>query len=89
MQRGKFNVDYNDAIQLDGQTEFTGYTQLNGSAKVVALFRDSGAVDQLEAGDNGMVVLDQTPFLWRVRWSGRGYGSAAGIRSRVWCAGLH
>ncbi|MBQ0756885.1 MAG: alanine--tRNA ligase, partial [Amphritea sp.] len=59
---GKFNVDYNDAIQLDGQTEFTGYTQLNGSAKVVALFRDSGAVEQLEAGDKGMVVLDQTPF---------------------------
>jgi alanyl-tRNA synthetase len=59
---GKFNVDYNDAIQLDGQTEFTGYAQLTGSAKVVALFRDSGAVEQLEAGDKGMVVLDQTPF---------------------------
>ena len=59
---GKFNVDYNDAIQLDGHTEFTGYQQLNGSADVVALFRDGEAVEQLNEGDKGMVVLDQTPF---------------------------
>lgn len=59
---GKFNVDYNDTIRLDGQTEFVGYTQLNGSANVVALFCDGEAVDQLNAGDKGMVVLDQTPF---------------------------
>ncbi len=59
---GKFNVDYNDAIQLDGHTEFTGYQQLNGSADVVALFCDGEAVKQLNEGDKGMVVLDQTPF---------------------------
>ncbi|WP_432474861.1 alanine--tRNA ligase [Amphritea sp. HPY] len=59
---GKFNVDYNDAIRLEGETEFTGYEQLVGDAKVVALFREGEAVDQLNAGDAGMVVLDETPF---------------------------
>ncbi|MDO6562657.1 alanine--tRNA ligase [Amphritea sp. 1_MG-2023] len=59
---GKFNVDYNATLQLEGQTEFTGYTQLEGAAKVVALFCNGVAVEQLNAGDNGMVVLDQTPF---------------------------
>jgi len=59
---GKFNVDYNDAIRLDGETEFTGYEQLVGDAKIVALFSDGEAVDQLSSGDTGMVVLDETPF---------------------------
>ncbi|UTW05422.1 alanine--tRNA ligase [Amphritea atlantica] len=59
---GKFNVDYNEAIRLDGQTEFVGYTQLDGTSRVVALFSDGEAVEQLNAGDKGMVVLDQTPF---------------------------
>ncbi|RTE67032.1 alanine--tRNA ligase [Amphritea opalescens] len=59
---GKFNVDYNDTLQLEGQTEFTGYNQLDGSATVVALFSDGEPVAQLNAGDQGMVVLDQTPF---------------------------
>lgn len=59
---GKFSVDYNDAIRLDGATEFTGYEVLEGSATVVALFADGAEVEQLTAGQTGIVVLDQTPF---------------------------
>ncbi|WP_271274661.1 alanine--tRNA ligase [Aliamphritea hakodatensis] len=59
---GKFNVDYNDALTLDGETSFTGYEHLQGSAKVVGLFSDGAAVDVLNAGDKGIVVLDETPF---------------------------
>ncbi|MCP4596056.1 alanine--tRNA ligase [Neptuniibacter sp.] len=60
---GKFSVDYNDAIKLDGETSFTGYENLSGdSSSVVALFKDGESVDELQAGDSGLVVLDETPF---------------------------
>ncbi|MCV6611372.1 MAG: alanine--tRNA ligase, partial [Amphritea sp.] len=59
---GKFNVDYNDALRLEGETDFTGYEHLEGSAKVVALIKEGADVESLSAGETGIVVLDQTPF---------------------------
>ncbi|WP_415912204.1 alanine--tRNA ligase [Neptuniibacter sp. QD37_11] len=60
---GKFSVDYNDAIKLDGETNFTGYVSLAGEASsVVALFKEGESVDELKAGETGLVVLDETPF---------------------------
>ncbi|MBY4675673.1 alanine--tRNA ligase [Marinobacterium arenosum] len=59
---GKFSVDYNEAIRLEGETDFTGYQQLDGSARVVALFKEGQQVEQLTQGESGIVVLDQTPF---------------------------
>jgi alanyl-tRNA synthetase len=60
---GKFTVDYNDAIKLEGETNFTGYDHLSGNAStVVALFKDGESVDELNTGDSGLVVLDETPF---------------------------
>ena len=60
---GKFSVDYNDAIKLEGETSFTGYELLEGDAStVVALFKEGEAVDTLQAGETGLVVLDETPF---------------------------
>ncbi|MDP9139683.1 MAG: alanine--tRNA ligase [Pseudomonadota bacterium] len=50
-------------VSYDGaETCFTGYEGLQIRAKVLALYRDGAAVDQLNAGDNGIVVLDNTPF---------------------------
>ncbi|HEY1078083.1 MAG TPA: alanine--tRNA ligase [Fontimonas sp.] len=43
-------------------TCFIGYDGLQGEGKVLALYRDGAAVDQLNAGDSGIVVLDKTPF---------------------------
>ncbi|HMR03178.1 MAG TPA: DHHA1 domain-containing protein, partial [Candidatus Competibacter phosphatis] len=45
-----------------GCTEFHGYDRLEEEATVLALFRDSKAVDPLNPGDEGVVVLDHTPF---------------------------
>jgi len=45
-----------------GKTEFRGYETLSVQAKVVALYRDGGAVQSLKAGEAGVAVLDQTPF---------------------------
>ncbi|MGH1462908.1 MAG: alanine--tRNA ligase [Neptuniibacter sp.] len=60
---GKFSVDYNDAIKLEGETSFTGYENLSGAAStVVALFKEGDAVDKLQAGESGLVVLNETPF---------------------------
>ena len=59
---GAFDVDYNDKLALDGETEFTGYEQLEDSSKVVALFKDGEPVTTLNAGEEGIVVLDHTAF---------------------------
>lgn len=59
---GAFDVDYGDAIDVEGETEFTGYDNLEDNAKVVALFADGEAVDELNEGQQGLLVLDKTPF---------------------------
>ena len=59
---GKFGIDYNDSIKLDGETCFTGYDTLQDSSKVIALFKNGSAVNELAAGDEGVVVVDKTPF---------------------------
>ena len=59
---GAFDVDYNDAVELDGSTEFTGYDALAGTGAVTALLRDGETVASLAAGDEAAIVLDRTPF---------------------------
>jgi len=57
-----FAMDYNSLVKVDAQTHFTGYVCTAGAGKVVALFKDGQAVEQLGEGEEGVVVLDQTPF---------------------------
>jgi len=45
-----------------GKTEFRGYDTLAVQAKVVALYREGARVEALRSGEEGTVVLDQTPF---------------------------
>ncbi len=59
---GGFSHDYTKDFKLEGMTEFTGYSDLAGSAKVVALYKDGAAVDALNADEQGIVILDKTPF---------------------------
>ncbi len=58
----RFAVDYASLPELDVATEFTGYDGLTGEAHVVALLRDGARVETLAAGDEGVVVLDRSPF---------------------------
>ena len=44
------------------KTEFTGYTGTEGEAKVLAILSDGQAVDVLEEGQDGVLILDRTPF---------------------------
>jgi alanyl-tRNA synthetase len=57
-----FGVEQATDVDIDGETDFTGYDRLSDSATVVALFSDGQSADQLSAGEDGMVVLDRTPF---------------------------
>ena len=51
------------AVEYSGQaTEFHGYDALKLPTRVVALFREGSAVERLESGERGIVVLDRTPF---------------------------
>jgi alanyl-tRNA synthetase len=58
---GKFKMD--KALDYAGKANtFTGYTTLEGAAKVMALYADGVPVQQLTQGQDGVVVLDVTPF---------------------------
>ena len=57
-----FGMDYNSLVKVDVATEFLGYQATTAQAKVVALYKDGQAVEQLHEGDEGVVVLDCTPF---------------------------
>ncbi|MDI1310061.1 MAG: alanine--tRNA ligase [Methylotenera sp.] len=58
---GKFkmatNLEYSGA-----NTDFKGYQSLEASAMILALYKDDVAVNQLSEGEQGVVVLDNTPF---------------------------
>jgi alanyl-tRNA synthetase len=58
---GKFKMDR--ALEYAGAgNQFVGYEKLEQSAKVAALYLDGTAVNELMAGQDGIVVLDTTPF---------------------------
>ncbi|HFI8804246.1 TPA: alanine--tRNA ligase [Escherichia coli] len=57
-----FGADYNAMIRVDSASEFKGYDHLELNGKVTALFVDGKVVDAINAGQEAVVVLDQTPF---------------------------
>ncbi|EEC0435022.1 alanine--tRNA ligase [Salmonella enterica subsp. enterica] len=57
-----FGADYNAMIRVDSTSEFKGYDHLELNGKVTALFVDGKAVEVINAGQEAVVVLDQTPF---------------------------
>ena len=59
---GAFKMDYTGGLKLEGKTEFTGYSQFSAQVEVVALYKGGAQVDQLGAGEEGVVVLNRTPF---------------------------
>ncbi|MFV3406153.1 MULTISPECIES: alanine--tRNA ligase [Pseudomonas] len=57
-----FGMDYNSLVKVDTATDFLGYDVTEGQGKVIALYKDGQAVEQLGEGEQGVVVLDRTPF---------------------------
>ncbi|MCB1768334.1 MAG: alanine--tRNA ligase, partial [Candidatus Competibacteraceae bacterium] len=58
----QFGLRQTADLGVEGCTEFHGYEQLEEEARAVALFREGQAVETLNAGEEGLVVLDHTPF---------------------------
>ncbi|RTZ77203.1 MAG: alanine--tRNA ligase, partial [Gammaproteobacteria bacterium] len=58
----QFGVDQQAQVAVEGETDFTGYERLSDEATIIGLFRDGESVDSLKKGEQGMVVLDKTPF---------------------------
>ena len=64
-ESGKENSEFTmaAAIEYSGEkTKFVGYDQLQHEAKVIALYVDGTAVNEIKAGQKAIVVLDTTPF---------------------------
>jgi alanyl-tRNA synthetase len=58
----QFGVSQELDLDFQGQAEFCGYDHLSERATVVALYHDGQSCDALDEGQNGLVVLDLTPF---------------------------
>jgi alanyl-tRNA synthetase len=61
-EASQFGGAYTGNLQVEGETDFTGYEQLSGASRIVALFHQGAAVEHLQPGQSGIVVLEQTPF---------------------------
>ncbi|TBV07887.1 alanine--tRNA ligase [Phytopseudomonas dryadis] len=57
-----FGMDYNSLVKVDSDTRFLGYAATVASGELLALLRDGQSVATLNEGEEGVVVLDQTPF---------------------------
>ncbi|WP_060975310.1 alanine--tRNA ligase [Neisseria mucosa] len=63
--RARAAQNFKANAQLDytgADTEFTGYEKRSQDTKIIALYKGSEAVEELQAGEAGVVVLEQTPF---------------------------
>ncbi|MBX7492947.1 alanine--tRNA ligase [Qipengyuania sp. 1NDW9] len=66
-----------DIAEREGSTEFTGYSSDTGEAAVVALVKDGKEVDSASAGDDVIVLTNQTPFYGES-------GGQTGDAGRIW-----
>lgn len=57
-----FGADYNSLIKVDKRSDFSGYDHNEQTATIVALYKEGQPVTELNAGDEGLVILDKTAF---------------------------
>ncbi|MFT6475056.1 MAG: alanyl-tRNA synthetase, partial [Qipengyuania sp.] len=66
-----------DIADAQGSTEFTGYNSTTGEAEVVAIVKDGAQVQSAGAGDEVVVLTNQTPFYGES-------GGQTGDAGRIW-----
>ena len=59
---GKFAIDYNSVVKVEGETQFDGYDATAGQGQIVAIYKDGEQVDEVVERDEALIVLNQTPF---------------------------
>ena len=58
----QFSVDYSQLKDVAQDGRFSGYEQVSQDSSVVALYADGRSVQAIEAGDDAVAVLEETPF---------------------------
>jgi alanyl-tRNA synthetase len=61
-QASNFGTDYNETLKITHNTEFTGYDKTQDQANVVEIIVDNQTVETIEAGQQGIIILDNTAF---------------------------
>ncbi len=56
-----WDEDFMSSIDM-AKTEFKGYTSLEESAEVLAIFKDNEEVQSVSEGDDAVIILNATPF---------------------------
>ena len=59
---GKFATDYNDKLDVDGATHFSGFDKTKDNADIASIFVDGIKVDSIENDQKAQVILESTPF---------------------------
>ncbi|OTG99612.1 alanine--tRNA ligase [Acinetobacter sp. ANC 4973] len=59
---GKFAIDYNSIVNVEGETQFDGYDATQGQGQIIAIYKDGEQVTEVNEGDEALIVLNQTPF---------------------------
>ncbi|MGV8003277.1 alanine--tRNA ligase [Photorhabdus temperata subsp. temperata] len=57
-----FGTDYNELIKVDERSDFSGYDHNEQQAAVTAIFRNGESVNQIQAGEEAIIILDNTTF---------------------------
>ena len=58
----QFGVDYNQAIDVEGDTKFSGYKKVEQKSRILGLYVDGQPVEQIGSEQRAVIVLDETPF---------------------------
>ena len=58
----KFGADDDSGIKTDVVTDFSGYEAVDAAGEIVSLYKGGAPVESLSEGEDGLVILDSTPF---------------------------
>ena len=62
-ENSNFKVDYNKQLSCKFSSEFKGYESVQTDSKILEIFKNGkDSVSSVSAGDDALIILDQTPF---------------------------
>jgi len=59
---GKFDTDYTDKLDIETETNFSGYDATHADTEIEAIFIKGNKVDSASQGDQAQIILTNTPF---------------------------
>ena len=62
-ENSNFKVDYNKQLSCKFSSEFKGYESAETDSRILEIFKNGkDSVSSVSAGDDALIILDQTPF---------------------------